>query len=662
MSEYNIKLKKDGMTGHDRLARLILERFQSSVQFKNSKMIAGCSVATWETKLRKAYDKEYSKDDKDVVKGENFYFGLINLKVNATTSWLYDLLASEEDQPFALKPTPEPELPKETINKITQQITKLVEEKIKAAGGAPADLIQGTSLAPAVRKWVKEQASAMKRTEQDMKLAAAQGAADAAHTKISDMLVQGRWRQAMATFYHDFSLYPAAFLRGPTWLPESRLKWVGGNLKEVVENVPMWSVVRPWNAFPAGDASSAQDGGWFIELADISLHQLSQMKEMDGAQPKAIDDVMARLATQGTSWLLESPTTNTIGMSAPSPSKYAGSTTALICQGVFPASELQGIVKVDREFYSVEAWVIAGRTVFARVVATENGSRTYYSAHYAGSNDEVYGHSIGTMLYDEERELNLYVRSRAKNVRTASGPMLEAPMNRFDRPTQLSIKPWTLTFTRPEIAGNAGASIKVHEFRMHAAELTSLIKDCLSRADDLCGIPAMFYANPQLYGALRTSGGIAMLFGAALKGIKLGVANIDMNVVEPAITNIWTHLMLNDKDKSIKQDAKIIARGSSGIIEKQLKANKLEEKVAPILQAAGPGSIPPEFARFLIYQSFKNDGLPIDRFMSNPLDPAVSPLPGPTGPGISSGSAQPSLPTVGNVTLDRRSAVLPEAL
>lgn len=648
--EYNFD--KEAFDGHDRLANIVMSRFRTSAFHKMHKVIAGKSILTWESINDCSYNRVYLPEEEKKHSGVKVYFPLVNLKTNVVSSWMYDLLAGSEDAPFTLSPTPVSSLPKNMVTEVEQELVQRLMLKLEQTGMTPVDvMLNGRAEPKYTKKWLEQEAKRLKETKMELLQGRAKAAADGMQAKITDNMVEGGWRNAMAAFYHDFALHTAAFLSGPVAMPKAIFKWEGSKLKRTVEMVPQWRCVRPENAFPSPDASSAQDGGWFVEVTQISRADLLAMKGMDGAKDGQIDKVLDRYTNGARNWLYEGNV------------KLNGSDTfwsdnqsidLVIHQGQISGKELNGLVNGvgEKDFVEFEAYVIGGYTVFARVVPTKYGKRTYYSSHYGGPRHEVYGESMGTMLFNAQNEINDVIRARWRNIWHSAGPIYMGDVNRFDDPKSVKVKPFTMLWGRPDINGNGVPALRMEEARMHAGELTNLVTELVRRADDHCGIPAIMHGNPQA-GMVRTSGGASMLFASAQKTLKAAVANIDMDLIEPAVTNVYTHLMEFDKDETIKADAKIVARGASGILKKEADKERLTESLAVITQSAAQGTIPQEFAKWALYKAFADDGLPISAFMDNPKD-MVSVAGGPANQ-----QAPQSVPEQAGVTIDGRSNVNP---
>jgi hypothetical protein len=120
------------------------------------------------------------------------------------------------------------------------------------------------------------------------------------------------------------------------------------------------------------------------------------------------------------------------------------------------------------------------------------------------------------------------------------------------------------------------------------------------KADDISGIPAYVLGNPQVAGAGRTLGGLSMLMGNAAKGVKQVISNIDRFVIEPVIYEFYLLEMLFGTDDAVKGDVAVVARGATGILQRELsRANAVEilQVITPYVQG---GTVSPNAIKALL--------------------------------------------------------------
>ncbi|QUN44683.1 hypothetical protein KEH56_36550 [Burkholderia cenocepacia] len=217
--------------------------------------------------------------------------------------------------------------------------------------------------------------------------------------------------------------------------------------------------------------------------------------------------------------------------------------------------------------YECNAWLVGNYVIRALLNPDPLGKRPYRVTSFNKLPGQFWGEGIPQLVRDVQRTANSAARALIRNMSFASGPVVEIDVDRLDdsedRPDK--IVPWSIRYTKSSnVPGGGGPALRYNVAPSIAGDLQAIFTFYMRLADDFSGIPAYTYGNQEVGSAGRTMGGLSLLYGGALKGIKNVIMNIDRDCIEPMITSIWTHNMLYDPDPSIKADAKVIAKGSRG--------------------------------------------------------------------------------------------------
>jgi hypothetical protein len=70
---------------------------------------------------------------------------------------------------------------------------------------------------------------------------------------------------------------------------------------------------------------------------------------------------------------------------------------------------------------------------------------------------------------------------------------------------------------------------------------------------------------------------MAQMMGNAAKNIKQVIANIDERVISPAVSRLFYYNMRYGEDVDLKGDVNVIARGASGLLEKEAAQQRRNE-------------------------------------------------------------------------------------
>ena len=277
------------------------------------------------------------------------------------------------------------------------------------------------------------------------------------------------------------------------------------------------------------------------------------------------------------------------------------------------------LVEDPQKHYEAEVWKIGKYVVRAVLNPSPEGRRPIYATSYRKIPGSIEGESVICVTYDVQRVCNAAVRSLVANMGFTSGPMGEVVIDRLDPSENADdVRPRKLFRVEPDLSGSGQPAIRWHNIPSNAAELIAVYERFLKQADDLSGIPAYVLGNPQVAGAGRTMGGLSMLMGNAAKGIKNVQLSIDRDVIAPLVGGFVLYNNLTSEDDSIKGDARVVPRGATGLLQKELSQTRVIEILQLLTPYVTAGVIPPEGLQVLLREVLSYTGLPVDKIIPNP--------------------------------------------
>lgn len=550
---------------------------------------------------------EYGPEDQELLNGDDVYVGIAALKQRAAESWLIDIIVNNIEKPWTLQSTPEPNLPDNL--------------KIKVVDMLVAELPTFNSFDA-----LKDRAGQLKAAVQSLAAKVAEGTTKRMETRIDDQLTEGDWTNTFASFVNQLTTYPAAILRGPIEVGVPTAKWKGNKL--VVENGSVLKVrtVSPFDAFPSADSTNCQNGSYFIERVDYApsdIHALIGVKSFNaGNIRQALDkyeDGYSQSDLNRTEEKQlqdkESPLQDKLGLEV---LIYNGKLKGemLACHGV--------IVSDPQKYYEAEVWVLGEYVIRAVLNPNPLGKRPLYSTSFVKVEGKFWGSGVIDLVYDCERVCNATCRAIVRNMGYSSGPIGEVVADRIadgDDPTD--IRPYNIFRVGPDLTGTGAAAFKFHNVTSVASDLLAVYERFMKLADDLSGVPAYVLGNPQVAGAGRTLGGLSMLMGNAAKGIKNVQLNIDRDIITGVVEAFYMYNMLTSDDMGIKADAKVVARGATGLLQRELAQTRTVEilqLLTPYTQPDAQGNriIEPDSLKYILREILKNTGLDVDKAIPDP--------------------------------------------
>ena len=197
------------------------------------------------------------------------------------------------------------------------------------------------------------------------------------------------------------------------------------------------------------------------------------------------------------------------------------------------------------------------------------------SPYYITSFEKVPGTPVGNgltdILVDVQTVANATLRGLVNNLSISSGPQVVVNDDRLSPDeTGEDLYPWKRWHTRNDPVGN-NARPPI-DFFMPTSNVQSLVQayqEFVSIADDISAIPKYVGGQAGAGGAGRTASGLAMLMGNASKIFQTVSANIDREVMEPALLQLADLIMLTDTTGLLTGEEKISVQGVQVAIQKE---------------------------------------------------------------------------------------------
>ena len=586
----------------DELACIVHKAYDDAKEHKRRTGVSDQLIRCLRAKLC-----EYSPEDAELVQDADVYIGIASLKQRAAESWLIDIIVNNIEKPWTLAATPEPSLPERL--------------KVKVIDMLLAELPQFNTF-----EALRDRAAQLKSAVQSLASKAAAETTERMEKRIEDQLAEGDWTNTFSSFVGQLTTYPTAILRGPIEVGSPVASWNGNKLE--VKNGSLLKVrtVSPFDAFPSADSTSCQNGSYFIERIDYTpadLHAMLSVKTFsteniraaldryeEGYQPSDMERSVERDLQDKEAPLQPKLTLEVLIYNGKIKGKY------LADKGV--------IVKDPQKYYECEVWVLGDYVIRAVLNPNPLGKRPLYSTSFVKTEGKFWGSGVIDLVYDVERICNAACRAIIRNMGYASGPIGEVVSDRLadgDDPTNLA--PYHIFRVGPDLTGTGAPAFKFHNVTAIGGELMAVFEKYMKLADDLSGVPAYVLGNPQVAGAGRTLGGLSMLMGNAAKGIKNVQLNVDRDIITGVVEAFYMYNMLTSDDIGIKADAKVIARGATGLLQRELAQTRTVEilqLLTPYTQpdANGERIVEPNSLKYILREILKNTGLDVDKAIPDP--------------------------------------------
>jgi len=515
---------------------------------------------------------------------------LTEVKSRAGSAWTRDVVLPVGEQPWGIEATVVPDLPMQMKNAIVKKAiaqAQQVMQQASQAGGGVIDRDEFKDLVFQIGDKLRTDAEkTLKKLADDR--------AKRMEKKIADRMQEGNYYHAMDAFVEDFTTFPAAILKGPIYKRHKRLKW-GAGWKPEIDNTPVqwFERVSPFDIYPGPGAATPQKGN-FIERIRFQRDDLHDLKGLPGYRDDQIDGALKDysnghlegwLWTEGERQRLEQETMY-LFLSPP------GIIDALNFWGRVPGWKLiaWGVDGVDlkdttRE-YECNVVVCGSYVLYATLNPHPLGRRPYHKACYDEIAGAFWGRSVPDLCETPQKMCNGIACATADNLSIASGPMSWIHVDRLaDGEQSLDMFPWKQFQLRSDPTQGVNPGIGFFQPDDRSANHMALYEKWEIRADDATGIPRYTYGNERAGGSADTATGLQILMSNAAKGLRRGISNIDGNVIEQAIYDMFVNEMLYNPDESIKGDCTVVPRGAAMIL---IRESAQQRRIQFLTMTANP--------------------------------------------------------------------------
>lgn len=544
------------------------------------------------------YDPE---DEAEIIaKGQpRAYMNISAHKQRTLVAWLTEFF-SDSDKAFYIKPTPVPEMSPEVVQRTVERTLKDWIEELATTGQPPSADV------------VFEYSSLMRERFQREVEDEAKTRAGSMGRRLKDDFVEGKWNKQIETFISYLATYGTAGLRSPVVRlrksPGYEKTKYGMRVKDKLRLVREAEAISPFDIFPSNGAADAQEGDLCVRVR-YSPKELRPLSNLPCYFEDNINEILSASGNTGVSvWVTSDTERESLEKKNDSMLKdrkilegveYWGEVSGemLISMGITRTPDKEPVV--SEEWYEVNAIVIDNHVIYCKVVDSDEERPIDVAQVYkiAGS---FWGQGPLQVIDHIQRLCNATTRNLLVNMGFASGPQAvmddASRLHPMDDGRARPNKTWAFTN-----AGNqSNQPIRFWNIPSVSKELIDIFTFYMRLADELTGIPAFANGTDAAVGAARTATGLNMLFGAANRGIKKIVANMD-DVLRSCIMRLyWWHMRYNS-DESIKGDIRVEVCG----VRLFSMREQLAQKHLQLLQATGQDprvqqlQTPEELARML---------------------------------------------------------------
>lgn len=504
--------------------------------------------------------------------GSQVFARTIAMKCRGASSLLRDVYLAP-DRPWGIAPPADPDVPPDIVNTIGQLIQVELSTLQQAGQMVDPGMIRDrtSQLMDAARQAEMKQAVKRAKRAEDM---------------IEELLDNGGFYKALAEFIVDLPLFPFACIKGPVVRIVPAVSWASGQAQ--IEQKPrlFWNRVSPFDLWWTPGVSDIEDAA-VIERSRLTRSDLNDLLDLPGYNHDNIRKVLDEYGRGGINDDIDSTETERA-------QQESRENPRLNRSGLFTCLEYHGNVQgrllleyglppeqVPDELrdYAVQCWLIGNYVIKVQFSPSPRKRHPYFITSFEKVPGTPVGNGLPDILSDIQDVTNATLRALVNNLSIASGPQVVVNTDRLaegENPEELF--PWKRWHMVADPMGNNSQQpVSFFQPVSNSAELLNVYKEFNNIADELSAIPKYQTGSGATGGAGRTAAGLAMLMGNASKILQTVAANVDRDVLSPALLGLFDMLMLTDTSGALKGDESIQVKGVNVAVQRETqRARQLE--------------------------------------------------------------------------------------
>lgn len=547
--------------------------------------------------------------------GSEAYARIIAMKCRGASSLLRDVYLGT-DRPWGLQAPADPDIPIDVIQSIMDVVQGEVQNIVQAIRNPqppppPPPTPEGQAQQPPepppppptmpTHDQVRDRTAQLMDDARDATILATVKKAKLGEDKVQTLLDEGGFYKALAEFIVDLPLFPFACMKGPVVKIVTEVQWQNNAPVQTMVPRLCWERKSPFDIWFTPGVADIENAA-IIERLRLTRAELNDCLDLPGYDQKALKEVLTNYRHGFVDTWDSTDSSRAVMENRESP---LWNQSELITCYEFHGN-VQGFMLRDIGWseakvpdpmrdYAIEAWMIGPYLIKCQLSPSPRRRPPYYITSFEKVPGTPVGNGLPDILNDIQEMANATVRALSNNMAMASGPQTVV---RDDLMTGMetgeTIFPWKVWHMNGD--PNSGASQKPVEFfqpQSNAQELLGVFTALSGMADDLSAIPRYLQGNSPGGGAGRTASGLAMLMGNASKMLQTVAANIDRDVMGPALHAVLDMVLLTDTGDTLDGTEKVVVKGVNIAVQKETERTRqlefLQITANPVdMQIMGP--------------------------------------------------------------------------
>jgi hypothetical protein len=508
-----------------------------------------------------------SDKTKDTAVRSRVFLNITRPYVDAAAAKVADMLLPTDDQNWGIDPTPIPSL---TRNK---------------GNADPLVTPEGKPMMVAGPDGQQKQMTVADHVAQIM--AQAKDAAEQAETRIDDWLTECNYNHETRKVIEKCARLGTGIIKGPvpvarSYTSLSKANGLASMIKQIKLN-PASRAIDPWDLYP--DPSCGNDihsGSYVFERDRLTKRKVEELLDDESYIPEMVQKCL----TEGPqNKMHDDKSSERNGLVTGENAQY----DVWYFTGYVEREDLEAAgCPCDEDQSSIPAVIVMinNHVVKAAINPLDSGEFPYDVMTWQERDGHWAGIGVARQIRTPQRILNSGIRNVMDNAGLMSGPQIVMKRSMIEPADgNWAITPRKLWYMLEDAVGTVNEAFAAINIPAMQEQLFSIIQYAQKMAEDVTGLPALLQG--QQGAAPETVGGMQMLNNNASTVMRRIARTYDDKITEPHIRRYYEWLLLDpDVPESEKGDFKIVARGSSALVERDIQNQTIGQMGAMVVNPA----------------------------------------------------------------------------
>jgi len=397
---------------------------------------------------------------------------------------------------------------------------------------------------------------------------------------IHDQLEESSAVSVLRHTLFESALLGTGIIKGPFSYEQAKHNWVkdpdtgATTYSPRVRLVPKIESVSCWDFYPDPDATRIEDAEYVIQRHVYTRSQVRDLMNRPYFRKEAIKNSLS----MGPSYeprgyessLQDRESTDELNKNRYEILEYWGTLDTELAReaGIELDDDSDELDEIQ-----VNCWVCNGEIIRLVLNPFTPTRLPYLVCPYEINPYQFFGVGIPENMDDSQTIMNGHARMAIDNLALAGNLVFDIDETMLVPGQDMKVFPGKI-FRRQ--SGMPGQAIHGVKFPNTSQENLMMFDKFRQLADEATGIPSYSHGTTGVQSTTRTAAGMSMLMGAAALSIKTVIKNIDDFLLRPLGETLFAwNMQFNDNSPEVKGDLDIKARGTSSLMQKEVRSQRL---------------------------------------------------------------------------------------